>query len=226
MDVKCAGREPGATDLKAPFQAAFSAGFFDNKPDFDRAFEEEPPLMAAQLGAEVASAPTEEGSTLRVLHCNLATAPAAARQLHARLHPLLLFFVDAASAIDADDPNWELLLAVETSADGAGVEVVGFATLYNFWVCPDQRRVRVSQVLVLPPHQGRGAGSLLLRAAYSVAEKLGAVDIPVRAGFHAVSATAAQAAAPERVCLTSFLACGRSLRTPPRSCSGCGTGST
>lgn len=32
--------------------------------------------------------------------------------LHARMQPLLLFFVDGGSAIDADDPGWELLLAL------------------------------------------------------------------------------------------------------------------
>lgn len=38
--------------------------------------------------------------------------------LHARLQPLLLFYVDAASMIDQDDPDWELLLAVVDSAQG------------------------------------------------------------------------------------------------------------
>lgn len=42
--------------------------------------------------------------------------------LHARMQPLLLFFIDAASFIDADDPKWELFLA---TSPNAGQEVVG-----------------------------------------------------------------------------------------------------
>jgi hypothetical protein len=33
------------------------------------------------------------------------------------MQPLLLFFVDAASLIEADDPDWDLLLAVESNGD-------------------------------------------------------------------------------------------------------------
>ena len=38
------------------------------------------------------------------------------------MQPLLLFFIDAASFIDAEDPRWALLLAT-TSQDGAAVIV-------------------------------------------------------------------------------------------------------
>ena len=38
--------------------------------------------------------------------------------LHSRLQPFLLFFIDGASYIDAEDPNWELLLATEQEASG------------------------------------------------------------------------------------------------------------
>lgn len=42
------------------------------------------------------------------------------------MEPLLYFFVDAASPIDAEDPDWHLLTAVEQGQDGT--EVLGFAT--------------------------------------------------------------------------------------------------
>ena len=38
--------------------------------------------------------------------------------VHARLEPLLLFFIDGASLIDADDDKWELLLAVQPNGKG------------------------------------------------------------------------------------------------------------
>ena len=39
------------------------------------------------------------------------------QDLHARLEPLLLYFVDAAARIDVDDPKWEMFLAVETKGE-------------------------------------------------------------------------------------------------------------
>lgn len=46
----------------------------------------------------------------------------AAQALHARMQPLLLFFVDGGSAVDADDPGWDLLLALRI--EGARATVV------------------------------------------------------------------------------------------------------
>jgi len=54
---------------------------------------------------------------------------ASLQALHARLEPLLLFFVDAASPIDPEDEGWHLFMAVEQSEEGA--EVLGFATAYR-----------------------------------------------------------------------------------------------
>jgi histone acetyltransferase 1 len=177
IDVKYSAREAAqSTDLKTPFTDAFPAGFYEDKPSFDRAFEEEPPLCAKGLGECLASAETTDGTSFSVLHTNLATASDMVRTLHARLEPLLLFFVDAACAIDAADSNWEFLLAVETDANGAP-EIVGFATVYRFYVYPDRCRLRLSQVLVLPPHQSRGAGKLIVDAVYDLATRLDAIDI-------------------------------------------------
>lgn len=46
--------------------------------------------------------------------------------LHARAQALLYFFVDAASAIDASDPQWDIYLALEKAADGS-LELVGIS---------------------------------------------------------------------------------------------------
>ena len=43
------------------------------------------------------------------------------QDLHARMQPFLLFFIDGASFIDEDDAKWEFLLAVE---ERAGQDVV------------------------------------------------------------------------------------------------------
>lgn len=57
---------------------------------------------------------------------------------------------------------------------------LGFATVYNFYAYPDRCRMRLSQILVLPPYQGRGAGALLLRALSQQAKDRNAVDVTVR----------------------------------------------
>lgn len=180
MDVKYINRvEKGATNLAEPFKKTFPAGFYETKQDFDRAFEQEAPLNLSQLGEVVIKADTQQDTTIQVLRSNLATAAETVRSLHAHLEPLLIFFVDAASAIDANDPAWDLLLAVEVANDGSSVDVLGFATVYSFYVYPDRTRLRLSQVLVLPPYQGRGVGSRLVDAVYAMAEKKNAVDITV-----------------------------------------------
>lgn len=50
------------------------------------------------------------------------------------MEPLLLFFVDAAAAIDPEDDGWHLFTILEEPPKGAGAPgpaVVGFATAYR-----------------------------------------------------------------------------------------------
>ena len=153
--------------------------------------------------------------------------PTAPQELHAHLQPLLYFFVDGASTIDAADPGWQLFTAVEAAPDGQAC-VLGFATVYRcaarrllgltlvpppLLLClpgaapcrclphcsgrsscliapscycarhyhyPTGARLKLCQILVLPPHQGRGAGAMLLGAAQALADELGACDLSAR----------------------------------------------
>ena len=57
---------------------------------------------------------------------------------------------------------------------------VGFCTVFAFYAYPDRVRLRVSQILVLPPYQRQGAGRCLLQAAYRLADQLQALDVTVR----------------------------------------------
>lgn len=75
----------------------------------------------------------------------------------------------------------------------------GFCTLYSFYAYPDRVRLRVSQVLVTPPHQRCGVGRALLQAAYEAAHARNAVDVTVR------PARAAHAADIRRLPLLSML---------------------
>jgi histone acetyltransferase 1 len=178
IDVAMAGKGPGATPLREPFQGTFAAGFFEQKEPFDAALQEEEAIDAAWLGRELGSQPTEEGSTIRVAHAQLAKADPKLKALHSRMEPLLFFFVDAASSIDPEDPDWHLLTAVEETEEGT--QVLGFATCYRHYHYPAGCRLRLAQILVLPPHQGRGVGSMLLTAAQKLADDMDACDLAVR----------------------------------------------
>ncbi len=84
---------------------------------------------------------------------------------HKRLQPWIMFYIDAASYIDSDDPNWLYFLAFERRArsdDGASYCVAGFITVYQYYGYPQNTRPRISQMLVLPPFQRMGLGARLL----------------------------------------------------------------
>ena len=51
--------------------------------------------------------------------------------------------------------------------------------MFNFFCYPDRVRMRVSQVLVLPPFQRQGVGRALLEAVYAMADTRHALDVTV-----------------------------------------------
>jgi histone acetyltransferase 1 len=52
-----------------------------------------------------------------------------------------------ANPIDVTDPRWEVYVAVERSSESnSKVEMLGFATVYNFFYYPDALRMRIGQV--------------------------------------------------------------------------------
>ena len=86
------------------------------------------------------------------------------------MQPLLLFYVDAAEQLSHDDPQWELLVAVSRSAaqPESPPRVLGFLTYYRYYAFPHHERVRVAQILVMPPFQRQGVGRCLLGACTQV----------------------------------------------------------
>ncbi|PIA42839.1 hypothetical protein AQUCO_02000351v1 [Aquilegia coerulea] len=103
-------------------------------------------------------------------------------ELYCRLVPLVLLLVDGSSPIDVTDPRWEIYLAVESKSNDQGVvgiKLLGFAAVYRFYYYPDSSRLRISQVLVLPPYQGQGHGRLLLEVLNSVALSENVYDVTV-----------------------------------------------
>ncbi len=84
---------------------------------------------------------------------------------HKRLQPWIMFYIDAASYIDSDDPNWLYFVLYERHPSESGptsYSVAGFITVYQYYGYPQNVRPRVSQMLVLPPFQRMGLGAKLL----------------------------------------------------------------
>lgn len=118
--------------------------------------------------------------------CDMQTKGFAA--FHVRLQTFLMWFVDAASYIDADDPSWTFfvwlvhwLLALiirtitififsyERYTNSAGQQryaTAGFTTIYLYYSYPENVRPRISQMLVLPPFQRLGIGTKFIEVVY------------------------------------------------------------
>lgn len=183
-----------ATVLLEPMMKAFAGedGEGDNAVMTERsAFDAMVAEEATELDAAVAGEDTGRGllgdvvsrktikggdETLTIYHSTLVDASALMKKIHRRMEPLLLFFIDAASSIDAEDPCWEFLLCTLTDEQNK-TRIVGLATVYAFYVYPDQRRFRLSQAFVLPSEQGKGIGSAIVEAVFSVAKERHVVDI-------------------------------------------------
>ncbi len=89
----------------------------------------------------------------------------ALRRLHDRLQFMPLLYVDGANYIDNEDPKWDIYLCL-VGGPSSPRAVAGFCTVYSFYAYPERRRLRLSQILVLPPFQRRGLASRMLEQVY------------------------------------------------------------
>ena len=206
VEIKHGGTAPsvlGPPDkVEARLREAFPAGFSTDRAAFCDTLTQlgpSPALPSDCVDVGVEGAPCSDA---RVVLLRL-TSPEA-RAWHARLAPLVLFFIDAGTHLNTEcvpacvlasslahaaphsclpcrkDDKWELLVALLPGTGGSGTHVVaGFATLYRFYAFPEGTRLRLSQVLVLHPMQRRGVASTLLQAVRRVAVTSSAVDYTV-----------------------------------------------
>jgi len=100
---------------------------------------------------------------------------ARVRKWYSCLTPLILLFIEGGRPIESDDPLWEIYVTLE--GEGPEIVVTGFCTVYRFYHYPDSMRLRVSQILVLPPYQGQGYGFRLLETINRIANERNCYDI-------------------------------------------------
>nr|CAB3456878.1 unnamed protein product [Digitaria exilis] len=105
----------------------------------------------------------------------------AAAFLYSRLVPLVLLLVEGSTPIDIGEHGWEMLLVVKktTQESVSRFQLLGFAAVHNFYHYPESTRLRISQILVLPPHQGEGHGLSLLEAINSIALSENIYDVTI-----------------------------------------------
>ncbi|KAJ0971410.1 hypothetical protein J5N97_019369 [Dioscorea zingiberensis] len=180
----------GITDLKTALQNIFGESLLE-KTDFIEMFSRESQCIRTVLsnGVVVHSVPLRgdeaaetqmdgEGSAVEVIRMNVRSMPVGL--LYSRLLPLVLLLVEGGSPIDVEDPRWEIYFVVKKVREKSGdysIKLLGFAAVYQFYHYPDSTRLRISQILVLPPYQGKGYGRHLLESLNFVAVSENVYDV-------------------------------------------------
>ncbi|XP_044464272.1 histone acetyltransferase type B catalytic subunit-like isoform X2 [Mangifera indica] len=172
-------RGKGITDLKSALQSIFAETLVESKDDFLQTFSMEAQFIRSAVSTgEVMQQKASNGhvshleeavsdlEVVRMVVGNMATG-----HLYSRLVPLVLLLVDGSNPIDVTDPRWELYLLIQKKKDQQGDiqhRLLGFTAVYRFYHYPDSTRIRLSQILILPPYQRKGYGSYLVEVLSSV----------------------------------------------------------
>ncbi|XP_021901463.1 histone acetyltransferase type B catalytic subunit [Carica papaya] len=178
----------GITDLKSALQRIFAETLVENKDDFLQTFSTQSDFVRNIVSnGEVLQpkAPNRlitksnsdsEASTADVEVVRLGIGNSIAGHLYSRLVPLVLLLIDGSNPIDVTDPGWELYLLIQ---QGPPCRLLGFSAVYRFYRYPDSSRLRLSQILVLPPYQHMGYGSYLVEVLNNVAISENVYDLTV-----------------------------------------------
>ncbi|XP_068184657.1 histone acetyltransferase type B catalytic subunit [Antennarius striatus] len=155
-------------DVEGKIHEIIPAGFTCNTDDFISLLEKEANFKPFGTLLHSYTVHSEEAGELTYqIHKADITCPGF-HEYHERLQTFLMWFIETASFIDADDDRWDFFLLFEKyNKDGETLyATVGYMTVYNYYVYPDKTRPRVSQMLILPPFQGEGHGAQLLEAVH------------------------------------------------------------
>ncbi|KAJ1289377.1 hypothetical protein BS78_02G159400 [Paspalum vaginatum] len=179
FDETCDGGK-GITDLKPALQNIFGENLVD-KEEFLQTFSNECEyIRTAVTNGSVIKHDSSYESDPAVVIVRVELQGAAAF-LYSRLVPLILLLVEGSTPIDIGEHGWEMLLVVKktTQESISKFELLGFAVVHNFYRYPESTRLRISQILVLPPYQGEGYGLCLLEAINSIAQSENIYDVTI-----------------------------------------------
>ncbi|EXB38802.1 Histone acetyltransferase type B catalytic subunit [Morus notabilis] len=174
----------GITDLKTALKNIFADTLVESKEEFLQTFSTQRDFIRSIVsGGEILQQKTSNGhvvgsdshleaATSKLEVVRMVIGKTAAGPLYGHLIPLVLLLVDGSSPIDVTDPSWELYLLIQKRSDHQGDVhsiLLGFAAIYRFYHYPDNSRLRISQILMLPPYQHKGYGRYLLEVLNDVA---------------------------------------------------------
>jgi len=170
----------GITDLKPVLQSIFGENLVE-KEEFMQTFSKECEYIRDVVtnGNAIKHEGTNESDpAVEIVRVEL---QGAAAFLYSRLVPLVLLLVEGSTPIDIGEHGWEMLLVVKktTQESVSKFQLLGFAAVHNFYHYPESTRLRISQILVLPPHQGEGHGLRLLEAINSIALSENIYDVTI-----------------------------------------------
>jgi len=192
--------EKKATDLTDLMKRIFGRGLVEDRNAFIQSFSSNSQSIESRIHSEGEHIAAREILTDEVLSAQgdtersglitsseeeifrLELSDPQIREWHARLEPLVLLFVEGSQPIEQDDPKWEMFIRVQRESLSGGSAVcrlLGFCTVYRFYHYPDTTRLRISQILVFPPYQGKGHGLLLLEAVNKTAVSRDSYDVTV-----------------------------------------------
>ncbi|KAK7586005.1 hypothetical protein V9T40_003881 [Parthenolecanium corni] len=86
-----------------------------------------------------------------------------------RLQRFLIWYIDGASFVDVDDDRWNYFIMYEkytTKENESAYAVTGLTTVYEYYAYPNNKRPRISQMLILPPFQNQGLAVHLMNSMY------------------------------------------------------------
>ncbi|KAI4380730.1 hypothetical protein MLD38_006891 [Melastoma candidum] len=186
-------RGKGITDLKSALKNMFGETLLDDKDEFIQTFSTDSQYVRSSISSgdilhmEPCNRSAEDSNTiLRVDHTKvevvrMVMGNMAAGHLYSRLVPLVLLLVDGSNPIDVTDSSWELYVLIKKvpGLKNSLDSLLGFAALYRFYHHPDSTRLRLGQILVLPPYQHEGHGRFLLEVLNYVAVRDDVYDLTI-----------------------------------------------
>ncbi|TMX02718.1 hypothetical protein EJD97_020217 [Solanum chilense] len=168
----------GITNVKSALENIFGESLVDEKDAFLQTFSTESHYVRSVVSnAETLQHKVSKNGCSTESNCSdvevfrIAGSPVG--QLYSRLVPLVLLLVDGSNPIDVLDPGWEIYLLVKAD------KLLGFAAVYRFYRYPGSTRMRLGQILVMPPYQRKGYGRFLLEALNRVAVSENVYDLTI-----------------------------------------------
>jgi histone acetyltransferase 1 len=183
-DVKLRDGGPGnpTADLPAKMKEIFGEALIDKRENFIELIPQSTDSFLQMIKAEGTvvdswradgAVKSTKGKLCQIVRMELNDA--RVRKFYNCLVPLISLFIEGGLPIESDDPRWEIYLSLE--GEGPEVVVAGFCTVYRFYSYPESTRLRVSQILVLPPYQGKGYGYRMLETIHRIAIERNCYDI-------------------------------------------------